>query len=169
MCVCNYPQTHCFVVSQFFSVARPIGRLKLGSKLYVRLSLIPLSQQANHVGLPPPRVASSAVSALTWLWLQLLDCDSCDRLSDCGYQWIYNFITPTRSYVVHVNLLHLLITCFPDIIFFFAPLEHPVPEILDWRLCQRSMCNNTSHSFTANIASTVSILNLGDHPATPWI
>ena len=46
-----YPQTDCFVLSQLFSVARQVGRLKLGSKpadLYVRLSLIPLSQQAKH-------------------------------------------------------------------------------------------------------------------------
>ena len=41
-----------FVVSQLFTMARHVGRLKLGSKsahLYVRLSIIPLSQQANHV------------------------------------------------------------------------------------------------------------------------
>ncbi len=48
----SHPQTDCFVVSQLFSVARHVGRLKLGSKptqLYVRLSILPLSQQANHV------------------------------------------------------------------------------------------------------------------------
>ena len=42
-----HPQTDCFVVSQLFSMARYVGRLKLGSKpaqLYVRLSIIPLSQ-----------------------------------------------------------------------------------------------------------------------------
>ena len=42
----------CFVVSQLFSVARHVGRVKLGSKpaqLYFKLSIIPLSQQANHV------------------------------------------------------------------------------------------------------------------------
>ena len=47
-----HPQTDCFVVSQLFNVARHVGRLKLGSKtaqLYVRLSIIPLSPQANHV------------------------------------------------------------------------------------------------------------------------
>ena len=47
-----HPQTDCFVVSQLFSVARHIGLLQLGSKpaqLYVTLSLLPLSQQANHV------------------------------------------------------------------------------------------------------------------------
>ena len=46
--------TDCFVVSQLFSVARHIGLLKLGSKptqFYVRLSIIPLSQQANHIRL----------------------------------------------------------------------------------------------------------------------
>ena len=47
-----YQQPDSFVVSQLFSVARLTGRLKLGSRpdqLYVRLSIIPLSQQANHV------------------------------------------------------------------------------------------------------------------------
>ena len=39
-----HPQTDCYVVSQFFSVARHVGRLKLGSKpaqLCVRLSIRP--------------------------------------------------------------------------------------------------------------------------------
>ena len=43
----SHPQTDCFVVSQLFSVARHVGRLKLGSKPsqhYVRFSIIPLSQ-----------------------------------------------------------------------------------------------------------------------------
>ena len=47
-----HPQTDCSVVSQLFSVARHVGRLKLGSKLtqrYVRLSIRPLGQQAYHV------------------------------------------------------------------------------------------------------------------------
>ena len=47
-----HPQIDCFVVSRLFSVARHVRRLKLGSKpaqLYVRLSIIPLSLQANHV------------------------------------------------------------------------------------------------------------------------
>ena len=41
-----------FVVSQLFSVARHTGRFKPGSKpaqLYVRLSILPLSQQATYV------------------------------------------------------------------------------------------------------------------------
>ena len=44
--------TDYFVVSQLFSVARHVGRLKLGSKpaqLYLRLSIISLRQRANHV------------------------------------------------------------------------------------------------------------------------
>ena len=48
----RHPQTDCLVVSELFSVARYGGRSKLGSKpaqLYVRLSIITLSQQANHV------------------------------------------------------------------------------------------------------------------------
>ena len=50
--VCGHPQTDCFVESQIFSVARHVGRLKLGSKpakLYVRLCIIALRQQANHI------------------------------------------------------------------------------------------------------------------------
>ena len=54
MCVLIYchPHTDCFVVSQLFSVARHVGRLKLGSKsaqLYVKLNIRPLGQQAYHV------------------------------------------------------------------------------------------------------------------------
>ena len=48
----SHPQTDCFVVSQYFTVASHVGRLKLGSKaaqLYVRLSIIPFRQQTNHV------------------------------------------------------------------------------------------------------------------------
>ena len=47
-----HPQTDCFVVSQLFSMARHVGRLKLGSKpaqLYVRHSIIPFSQQVYHI------------------------------------------------------------------------------------------------------------------------
>ena len=45
-------EVDCFLVSHPFSVARHVGRLKLGWKPaqpYVRLSIILLSQQANHV------------------------------------------------------------------------------------------------------------------------
>ena len=47
-----HPQTDCFIVSQLFSVARHVRRLKLGSKpaqLYVRLSIRLLGQQAYYV------------------------------------------------------------------------------------------------------------------------
>ena len=50
----SHPLTDCFVVSQHLSVSRKVGRLKLGlnpAQLYVRLSIIPLSQQANHIRL----------------------------------------------------------------------------------------------------------------------
>ena len=48
----SHPQTDCLVVSQLFTVARHVRRLKLGPKptqLYVRYSIIPFSQQAYHV------------------------------------------------------------------------------------------------------------------------
>ena len=48
----SHPQTHWLVVSPLFSVARYVGRPKLGLKpaqLYIRLRIIPLSQQVNHV------------------------------------------------------------------------------------------------------------------------
>ena len=47
-----YILSDCFVVSQLFRVAKHVARLKLGSKptqLFIRLSIIPLSQQMNHV------------------------------------------------------------------------------------------------------------------------
>ena len=58
-----HPQTDCFVVSELFSVARHVGRLKLGSKpahIYVRLSIRPLGQQAYHVGLGNYKVLCSS-------------------------------------------------------------------------------------------------------------
>ena len=47
-----HPQTVSFVVSQLFCVVIHVGRLKLRSKpaqLYIRLSIIELSQQVNHI------------------------------------------------------------------------------------------------------------------------
>ena len=37
------------------------------------------------------------------------------------------------------SCLHLHITCFP-VITLFTQMKHPVPEIPDWRLYQRSIC-----------------------------
>ena len=52
MCVFSSPD-RLFLVSQLFSVARHVGRLKLGLKpaqLNVRLSIRPLGQQTYRVG-----------------------------------------------------------------------------------------------------------------------
>ena len=60
VCVCVYiyiyiyiyVSTDCFIVSQLFSVARHVGRFKLGLKpaqLYVRPSIIPLGHQSKYV------------------------------------------------------------------------------------------------------------------------
>ena len=49
----SHPQTGCFVLSELSSVAIHVGHSKPGSKpirLYVRLTLRPLGQQAYHVG-----------------------------------------------------------------------------------------------------------------------
>ena len=48
----SHQQTDCFIVSQLFSVARHVGRLKMGSKpaqLYVRLSILPLTLHVTYV------------------------------------------------------------------------------------------------------------------------
>ena len=53
-CIHCHAQTDCFVVSQLFSMARHVGRLKLELKPaqpYNRLSNTPLSQQVNHTTL----------------------------------------------------------------------------------------------------------------------
>ena len=47
-----HPKTDCFVVSQLFSVARHVGRFKLGlipAQIYVRLNIILLSQQSTYI------------------------------------------------------------------------------------------------------------------------
>ena len=59
--------TDCFVASQLFSVARHVGRLKLGSKpaqIYVSLSISPISQQAYDVGLGNYKVCSNSRSSV---------------------------------------------------------------------------------------------------------
>ena len=66
-----HPQIDRFVVSRLFSVARHIGRLKLGSKpaqLYVRLSIRPLGQQAYHVGLRDNKVLCSNLKSCIHLF-----------------------------------------------------------------------------------------------------
>ena len=67
MCVCVcHPQTACFVVSQLLSVARHVGRSKLGSKpaqLYIRFSIRPLGQQAYYIGLGNYKVSCSNSSS----------------------------------------------------------------------------------------------------------
>ena len=68
-----HPQTDCFVVKQLFSVAKHIGRLKLGPKpaqLYVRLSIRPLGQQAYHVGQGIISNSNSSVRLFTFYTLQ---------------------------------------------------------------------------------------------------
>ena len=72
----SHPQTDCFVVSQLFNVARQVGRLKLGSKpaqLYVRLSIILLSQEANHVS---SGIIRHYVVAFFWLHFCLTEYQS---------------------------------------------------------------------------------------------
>ena len=64
-----------FIVSQLFSVARHIGRLKLGLKpaqLYTRLSIRPLGQQAYHIWLGIYKVLfSSSISLFTFYTLYI--------------------------------------------------------------------------------------------------
>ena len=72
-----HPQTDCFVVSQHFSVARHVGRLKLESKpaqLYVRLRIIPLSPQANYVSSGIIRHYVVAFVCFTYLPYRILEC-----------------------------------------------------------------------------------------------
>ena len=77
-----------FVVSQIFSVARHIGRLKLGSKpaqLYV--SIIPLSQQANHVSSEIIRHYVIASVCLHFLPYQILECSINSSKSFALCEW----------------------------------------------------------------------------------
>ena len=68
-----HPQTDCFVVSQHKSVARHARCVKLGLKsdqLYIKLSIIPLSQQSTYVSLG---IIRHYVVALVCLHFALLD------------------------------------------------------------------------------------------------
>ena len=57
-----------------------------------------------------------------------------------GYPCIYNFITPTHSFGSGYTWSYS--ACLPTWVdFLFTQLEHPVPKIPDWGLCQRSICN----------------------------
>ena len=67
-----HPQIDCFVVSQLFSVAIHVGRLKLGSKRYVKRRIRPLSQQANHVGLGIIRYYVATAAAAAFLCLHFI-------------------------------------------------------------------------------------------------
>ena len=72
-----HPHTDCFVKSQPFSVARHVGRLKLGSKstqLYVRLSITPLSQQTNHVSSGNYKALCSSFRLFTFLPNRIPEC-----------------------------------------------------------------------------------------------
>ena len=77
----THPQIDCLVVSLLLSVARHVGRLKLGSKpgqLYVKLNIRPLSQQAYHVGLGNYKVyfkvlCSNSSSVRLFTFYTLLD------------------------------------------------------------------------------------------------
>ena len=52
VCVCILSSTDCFIGSQLISVARHVGRFKLGLKpgqIYIRLSIILLSHQSTYI------------------------------------------------------------------------------------------------------------------------
>ena len=96
-----HPQTDCFVVSQLFSVARRVGRLKLGSKpaqRYVRLYITPLSQKAYPIGKGIIRYYVATAAAVfvclptesTWVGICLPVILDRTLLSTCEY-------TPIRS------------------------------------------------------------------------
>ena len=79
-------QTDCFVVSQLF---RHVGRLKLGLKpvqLYVRLSIIPLSQHVNHVSFEIIRHYVVAFVCLPFLSYRIPEC-SIHSKSFALFEW----------------------------------------------------------------------------------
>ena len=95
------------------------------------LSTHSASRQGPHCF--PPRVAPDATSTLAWSWLQQADHDwPCLTVGTCVYAFF--------QFVIRMIFLHPRIICFP-VIASFTQLEHPVPEVPDWRLGQKSICN----------------------------
>ena len=79
-----------------------------------------------------------------WCPGQLLFCVDCPshwKLTDSstyGYRCIYTFITPTHSgYPSRCQLMWPA-----SAVLLFTQQEHPIFEIPNWRVCQRSICNN---------------------------
>ena len=73
----SHPQTHCFVESRLFSLARHLERLKMGSKpaqLYVRLSIRPLCQQVYHISLGIIRYKVVAFVCLHFIPYRIPEC-----------------------------------------------------------------------------------------------
>ena len=68
-----------------------------------------------------------------WLWLTV-------TLLVPVYIWFHDASAFWFSFWMstHVICIHPCIACFP-VITLFTQLEYPVPEIPDWRLCQRSV------------------------------
>ena len=89
-CIYYHSQTNCFVVSQLFSVARHVGRLKPGSKsvqLYVRLCI---GQQAYPVGLGIIRYYV-ATAAAAFVCLHFLSYQSAQFVR-IEKHWVYIYI-----------------------------------------------------------------------------
>ena len=98
----------------------------------------PLSTSASQPGPLPPHYRWHRTWFLLWLgcdsnWLTLTPMTN-------HLTWVYNFITPTCS---SGSWFTWPASTFQPmwVVLLFTQLEHPVPEIHDWQLCQRSICN----------------------------
>ena len=115
----SHPQTHWLVVSPLFSVARYVGRPKLGLKpaqLYIRLSIILLSQQANHVS-----------SGITRHYVVAF---ACLHFFSLIYIYIYIYI-----YIFHVSRSSVILSLSHSVslsLSLSVPITHRTPDRSSW-------------------------------------
>ena len=129
---------------------REVGKMKTdGRLLYWPLSSLPncaifrasYSSSASRLGctgsLPSPPLVALSIA--------------CGSVSDHNSVWrgcpLY-MISEHRTFWLSTYINHLWMPTYVSrlhvriAVFLFTLLEHPIAEILDWRLCQRSICSS---------------------------
>ena len=99
----NHPHTDCFIVSQLISVARHAECFKLGlnpDQLYIRLSIISLSQQSTYVR---SGIIRHYVIAFACLHLALLDTRVLNSYEELWIVRVAVINSPARVLVEHIR------------------------------------------------------------------
>ena len=141
-----YLHRRCFIVSQLFSVARHVGRLKLGSEptqLYVRLSIIPFSQQMHHIS---SGIISHYVLAFVCLYFALPDTRVLNSFEELCIMRVaaVNSFARVLNYRLALNNLQWFISCKtkPDSLAIRLYRPSILAGLLDGIKCMLSQCKS---------------------------